>query len=172
MQQGARSQTCQRRKRRACTSLCWSLYQLCWSLYQIMMEAVPSAIVSSPTSARIVEQVTDADKSLQHTRTHVKRNQKKGDSVPTFARHVTKASRNHAILEHTKTDLGVEQKNRSSCHQLVNIKTFSMVLFYMIVKRRFLLRDTFAGKNLTEIRSQENISEKLSKFYRQKCRAT
>ena len=139
--------------------LCWSLYQLCWSLYQIMMEAVPSAIVSSPTSARIVEQVTDADKSLQHTRTHVKRNQKKGDSVPTFARHVTKASRNHAILEHTKTDLGVEQKDRSSCHQLVNIKTFSMVLFYMIVKRRFLLCDTFVAKvsrSLTEFQQCGN----------------
>jgi hypothetical protein len=39
------------------------------------------------------------------------------------------------------------------------------------VKRRFLLRDTFAGKNLTEIRSLENISEKLPNFYRQKCRA-
>ena len=42
----------------------------------------------------------------------------------------------------------------------------------LIVKRRFLLRDTFAGKILTEIWRPENISEKLSNFYRQKCRAT
>ena len=42
----------------------------------------------------------------------------------------------------------------------------------LIVKRRFLMRDTFAGKILTEIWRPENISEKLSNFYRQKCRAT
>ena len=36
---------------------------------------------------------------------------------------------------------------------------------------RFRLRDTFAGKNLTEIWRAEIISEKISKFYRQKCRA-
>jgi hypothetical protein len=34
------------------------------------------------------------------------------------------------------------------------------------------LRDTFAGKILTEIWSPENISEKWPNFYRQKCRAT
>ena len=34
-----------------------------------------------------------------------------------------------------------------------------------------LLRDTFAGKNLTEICRRETDSEKWSEFYRQKCRA-
>jgi hypothetical protein len=34
-----------------------------------------------------------------------------------------------------------------------------------------LLRDTFAGKNLTEIWRRENDYEKWSEFYRQKCRA-
>ena len=34
-----------------------------------------------------------------------------------------------------------------------------------------LLRDTFAGKNLTEICRRETDSEKPSDFYRQKCRA-
>ena len=34
-----------------------------------------------------------------------------------------------------------------------------------------LLRDTFAGKNLREICRRETDSEKLSEFYRQKCRA-
>jgi len=33
------------------------------------------------------------------------------------------------------------------------------------------LRDTFAGKNLTEIRRRETDSEKVQNFYRQKCRA-
>ena len=34
-----------------------------------------------------------------------------------------------------------------------------------------LLRDTFAGKNLTEICRRETDSEKVQNFYRQKCRA-
>jgi len=34
-----------------------------------------------------------------------------------------------------------------------------------------LLRDTFAGKNLTEICRRETDYEKWSEFYRQKCRA-
>ena len=34
-----------------------------------------------------------------------------------------------------------------------------------------LLRDTFAGKNLTESWRRETDSEKWSEFYRQKCRA-
>ena len=34
-----------------------------------------------------------------------------------------------------------------------------------------LLRDTFAGKNLREIRRRETDSEKVQNFYRQKCRA-
>ena len=42
----------------------------------------------------------------------------------------------------------------------------------LLIERRFRLRDTFAGKNLTEIWRAEIISEKVSKFYRQKCRAT
>ena len=34
-----------------------------------------------------------------------------------------------------------------------------------------LLRDTFAGKIFSDFRGVENISEKWSEFYRQKCRA-
>ena len=41
----------------------------------------------------------------------------------------------------------------------------------LIVKRRFLLRDTFAGKIFSDLRRPKTISEKLSEFYRPKCRA-
>ena len=34
-----------------------------------------------------------------------------------------------------------------------------------------LLRDTFAGKIISEFWRPKNISEKWSEFYRQKCRA-
>ena len=34
-----------------------------------------------------------------------------------------------------------------------------------------MMRDIFTGKKVAEIQSLENISENLSNFYRQKCRA-
>ena len=44
-------------------------------------------------------------------------------------------------------------------------------MIYPILPEIQLLRDTFAGKIISDFWRPKNISEKWSEFYRQKCRA-
>ena len=60
---------------------------------------------------------------------------------------------------------------RPSYFVLIRIQNIITYVLLIECKKFVRVRDTFAGKIISETREVKTISEKWSDFYRQKCRA-